>query len=665
MKIAVEVRNIEDLKKVLKYLDIEEDFNVVSEETWKSCMPMGYVKEEGEIFSAPLSQLYDNYTIIPPHLLGKEIKPYNIRRETKGYKGMSEELQYKIGSVHIATLICENWVYIPAYRQWIKLIKSTKYENINPGLTTNSIVEIDSPFGGIKENGVLYRVQDLGARTALLISLDKKSIQKRVPYVLLKHVREIHTKKPKKVEESKMIENNVDWSKKKGDIYSFYLNHNVEVDNDLLDYVKPNTLRKHKYLSFLFQNSLKYDFTDSKETALQYHADFKEMIEKLETLGFDRKKDRDGILNNKLFFNGKERKVTSILASQKLGRYDHVYKAWDNIFKDQTIELSIDPYDFVTASYFNSDKADELIESCFRVHGCYHTAVWAYMGTKEATILRIRNKNNKVDLRMWVTFDLKNQGIIFGRTYGHASKTQMKIIRLILEKKVADFLGVPNKWTYGKKEVRTIYGEGVYWDDPTGVAVVKETSNPLEVNFGDALNSSGKEADCGDFCASPYTCDCCGDRVDDTTYVEMYNEEVCYNCLQNYYVWSEACQSYIKDEDSIYIKDEDDYDSEDNADAYYEIDGCYYSEIPDGYTMAYDTDNVLPTDELSYCYFSEEYYEIGEDMETVYVDDDTHLVHINSIPRGYIYCEECGVYYDEDLDECPNCGHIIEREDNE
>lgn len=121
-----------------------------------------------------------------------------------------------------------------------------------------------------------------------------------------------------------------------------------------------------------------------------------------------------------------------------------------------TVYLSIDPYDYLTSSINKHGW-----KSCHRItDGEYGTGSVSYM-LDETTIVSYRAKKDAdFDYNYWgikfkgnsklhrqlVYFDKNSCSIIFGRQYPNNNEQLSKEIRVLLEGRVSEYLGVEDKW---------------------------------------------------------------------------------------------------------------------------------------------------------------------------------------------------------------------------
>lgn len=437
-------------------------------------------------------------------------------------------------------------------------------------------------------------------------------------------------------------------------IESVYEDEYIDISSHFKEVIKDSIIQKQDYLKF-FGDSLEYTFDDkiAQKVAIKLSEKYPKFLEACKNLGID----EESIIKNN--FRGK--KVTAILQKEGYGRFDDVYSNYQKLNKNK-IKISINPYEMVTASEkVSSNHQGDLRTSCYRIGGEYHSNVWSYITTPNCTILKIIDGENKTLFRMWVSFDLDNYSIMFGRHYGKISKSVYKFIRETLEHKLAKYFSIPNKWIYATKEVDIYcdYSDVFYFDSPVGVAYNTEKGNrEVSITFKPPLNDTADEASSTRFAGE--ICENCGDICNETFYIEYRDVYICENCLQ-YYVWSNMHSEYLHENDVIYIEDLEDYDFKENKREYYEIDNEYYRDLPDDYVIDYDGD-IEYIDDVFYDETAEYYYHINyyESIE-IYKDNNLFTICKDNLPEDYIECEECGVYHQEDLEECPNCKYKLEE----
>lgn len=655
MQQCVEVTNLRELEEALELFGISEDRNKTSDNIWEKVFPLYYSTENGEVFCTDTS-IGEK---VPPKLYG-----VNTKLSTTPYTIMAT---YKVNPLYVGKTI-DSYLQVVETREiyykgdLFKKVKSTKlcYE-LSEEFGCGDIVSLKDPFMPSRWQEEKFKILCIlsGRKKVEVLQIGvKDAVSINISSV---YVSELLKKKISIKSQKESIEvQELDLSGIKKDITKFYNRKGYEIESYLYDGLERKIESKQKYIPYIFADKMNYVVGESesdRNIIIQKAPQFKEMVEKLESLGFSMEKDAEGIFNNSLFFNGKNRKVTSILASQKLGRFEPVYDFFKSTFA-QKVVLSINPYEMVTASHYYNDTASELGGSCFRVDGCYHTSVWAYIGSKQTAILKLKDAKGDTSCRMWVSFDTSAKAIVFGRKYGSISRTQLKMVRLCLEKRFAEFLDLEDSWKYGTSPVvHPDYGSGFYWDDPIGIAQHSESSEYVRVLLGTALNKNGEESDSGEFDEESRYCECCDNRVVETRYLEYYSIEVCDDCIDSYYRWSDIKDDYVHEDDAIWIEDLDDYDFDTNAESYYKYEGSYYAEVPNYYVVDHYGD-LVAIDDAYCCYFDDEYYSTDEDLVTVVLENgDTVTAHEGNVPEEeYRQCEDCGVYFHNNFeDRCPEC----------
>ena len=439
--------------------------------------------------------------------------------------------------------------------------------------------------------------------------------------------------------------------------------------------LKASLKEKNDYIGFLFNGAVTLPIGESvedRQIIIKQHPRFKEMLSSLEELGVDTKTQMSGILQNSIEFEGKQKRVTGILQTKLKLRFDDVYTYPQVLFPDSVI-LSISPFEFATASHNveDSSRSGDLKSSCFGIEGSYHSAVWAYFQSKQTAILKMKNSMNQTYYRTWVSFDLDNGGIILGRQYGSMSDTQLKMIRYILEKKVSDYLNLPNSWVCHRdfSVYFDYHSSNTYLDSAKYIMINKSLSpSSLNVQLPSGICWDGYESPDGEFDSSSKCCDSCDNYFSDDELTTVHNgDRVCNHCLSEYYRWCDISEEYYPEDDTIYIQDKDVYVHRRYYDRFIYVGGEFYEEIPEGYVMTENGD-IIELDNAYCCVFSNEYYEFGEDVQVYFNGYEEHA-HKDYVPTDYHKCPECDVYHKDDLQECPNCGYTAssstELEQNE
>ena len=447
-------------------------------------------------------------------------------------------------------------------------------------------------------------------------------------------------------------------------VVDFYRGVWIEVSRDFKSTINGSLHDKNDYLGFLFNGGTTTILGESKEdreVIIKHHPRFKEMLSSLEELGYDTKERMQEILSNSLLVDGKAKRVTGILQTQKKLRFDDVYAYPSVLFPDNVI-ISISPVEFASASYNveASGRSGDLRSSCFAPSGSYHAGVWAYFQSKQAAIIKIKNKDKEVYYRTWVCFDLDNGGIVLGRQYGSISDTQIRMLRYMLEKRVADFLGIPNYWRV-TSDIRIDWNydsNNTYLDSPKHIMINKSISpESLSIYLPSGINSSGDDSDDGKFDETRYCCADCGDTgFDDDDLTTVFNgSRVCSSCLENYR-WCEKAEEYYPVDDCIYVVDKDIWVHERYSHEYIEINGYYYYEIPDEY-IELENGEIVEIDEAFCCYFDNCWYSLDESVQ-ILINGNPEYAHKGNVPKTYKECRSCGVFIPIASKSCKNCGEV-------
>lgn len=665
---VVKCENYEKLLNVAKAWDKVERVEEWSSEDLAFWFPLFAYLEDGEMYvtdTAPSAKCVvvslDDYDNI--------VEVMNIYRYFKGFDGMDSSFIEYIGrNLKIIyknkdnQLVSDTGIKFPEQ----SLVPSQVGFNVERG----NIVELQSPFISSEELKKYFKVSK---EELVVISFNSGDCVAKVQVRGTKNTLSVHssllyvTGSIVRFKRPSVATGDVHNFEEEYDLVKeFYRSRGITLSSDFKSTVKCSLNEKNDYIGFLFGGGTTIrigESTQDRHVIIKHHHKFKEMLEHLEELGINTSERMDEILENSLMIDGKVKRVTGLLQAQKKVRYDDVYAYPETLFPDN-ITISISPFEFATASYNveSGSRSGDLSSSCYSPDGSYHAAVWAYFQSKQTAIIKMKNKNGETYYRTWLSFDLDNGGIIMGRQYGSISETQVRNLRYILEKRVSDFLGVPNSWRVTSDiNIDWDYSsDNTYLDSPKYVMVNKAISpTNLSVELPSAICADGDESSDGEFCNSNYySCDCCGDNYDRDELTELSNGDiVCDHCLSEYYVMCERRSTYIPRDDAIFIQDEEYWVDDRYADDYYLIDDTYYLNIPDDYRELSDGSLVL-VDDTFMCEIDEEWYHV-DDKVMVFIKGVQKAVYSGNVPSTHKECCGCGTFIHKNSKTCPECGEKL------
>lgn len=646
--------SIELIKTALTYFGKSEVFEELTEDEWLMVPYFLSVAKDGEIFVTDSVNTGKDLEV-DYKLLKEDIEVHRYNKRFIGYIGMPLEYYTAVGeSIELLyTHKGETHTNIGV------MPEGMGFTGILPTITRGNIVTFCNPFGDIE---LLKKTFGIHADTFVVTASNggyyatcqvrgTKSI-KDIPYVFLKHVGDIVRFKAKPITFNDVTIDSEEVTQK---VFKWYRDNGHIIDNSFKKLMVSWTSRKLEYQNFLFRDGINYNMNKDimfQQKCVKLHPKYKEMIEVLKELGIDVEAQKENIFNNVLIVNGarKPKTVTGFIQTHKKVRYDNVYSEAKELFKEN-ICLSIDPYEFVTASHNTNRNSRDLSSSCFRLNGQYHAAVWAYVQSEQTIILKIKDSSGCTSFRMWCAFDVASGGIMFGRHYGTLNDYQYKVIRYVLEEKFSDFLNLPNSWVSGSREINIDYSDrNTYFDTPQKVVLSRSIgASEFSLSLGEGLDGSGDASYEGYFTTGHY-CDCCGSNGhDEVTYVEGY-DNVCNDCLSDDFRYSEEVGGFIHNDDAIFIEDLGTWVRSRDARDYYEYNDCYYKEIPDNVVFAEDTDDLRDIDD---CWCCEEsgnwYYHTSSQLELV----SGGFIHEDNID-DYKFCPKCEKWF-RDTEDCPDC----------
>lgn len=332
--------------------------------------------------------------------------------------------------------------------------------------------------------------------------------------------------------------------------------------------------------------------------------------------------------------------------------------------------LSLNPVDFLLMSNGNS------WESCHNIvdPGCYCSGTVSYMLDETSFVYYTVDADysgDRIERQPKITrqmFAYNNEKLLQSRLYpqgnDYNAENLYAEIRSLVQKIVADCLGVPNFWvkqTYSnsrslaEKEYYSTHYHDVNYFENCSVSILKGSENvdsivigsaPMCVDCG-AAHSNEESLHCYDCSGSRRRCYECGSLVheDDTFYVD--DELYCRDCVS----WCEHCEDYVINDHINHIRI--------NGDIISVCDHC----LGNYYTSCDCCGEWASSDDVTY---------VGGDG---YVCD-------HCLDEHYTSCDICGDYERRDemtelkdgtevcrsclrrkCVECDECGAWIEKED--
>lgn len=285
--------------------------------------------------------------------------------------------------------------------------------------------------------------------------------------------------------------------------------------------------------------------------------------------------------------------------------------------------ISLNPVDYLLMSNGNSWRSCHYIGDYASDAGCYSSGTISYMLDQHSIIFYTVDtgfdgvcieSEPKISRQVFGYNDFQLlQSRLYPQNNDTGANDTYTDIRNIMQKVVADCLAVPNRWI--KKSVHNVvHGGGATcypdWDCQsnlcsTSILRGKENDNlepivlgakPICIECGYTHNCE-ENINCCD--SNKYTCECCGNRIDedevywigdypycndcvtycercgeyelnnDATWIPSEGRYVCRSCLEYYYVYCEDCDEYVSSENVTYIDEYDRYVCDDCLNRYY------------------------------------------------------------------------------------------------
>lgn len=657
---------IEKVKSALEFWGRPEVFEELTAEEWL-VVPYYLYFEGDELLVTDFVSRED--LAVSFEQLKADISPIKANRKFLGYVGMPREYYALVGSNFFVQYLFEGNYHTEGGRKFPQdscgVSKRCDYKR-------GDIFELVNPFGDLQ---LLKEVFDLPSDTTQVVATRSDTDEDRVcyqirggkqggsiPMVFLRHIGSRVSFKPKTIKTETC---EIDCTEVYRKVRDFYSDKGTSISTSFKGVVSSSIESKVKYLPFLFRDGINLNLSKDetfRQKCIRLHPRYNEMIEVLKELGIDTVAQKENIFNNTLVIEGakKPKTVTGFIQGLKKLRFDNVYSESRNVFESEDqVWISADPYEMVRASEYTNNRSGDLSSSCFRYSGQYHSAVWAYIQSQQTTILKIKDSQGRTAHRMWISFDVDNGAIIFGRIYGRLNDYQQKVIRYTIEQKFADFLDLPNSWgIFSRDDVSVEYNsDNTYWDTPSRVMFLKALgTSSVELELGEALDSDCDESSNGEF-RSGTICEYCDDRVDedDTYYVDGYGQ-ICEHCLNEHFR-TDIHGNYIHQDYANYVEDIEEYVHDNELSDYLMVDGSYYAEMPDGWVDTEDN-GICEEEDCFYDDVEGVWYSTRQKdyMNTLY---DRGYVHNDNVTDDMYWCSECS-HYHEDSEKCPVCGEKVE-----
>lgn len=386
----------------------------------------------------------------------------------------------------------------------------------------------------------------------------------------------------------------------------------------------------------------------------------------------------NNILPNMKIHNGAKtsrvvNKICKYLGYDKHPDYNREFAKYADALSPMTIKrhtiLSINPLDYLTMSFGNSWASCHTIDKQnYRgmdntYEGCYSSGTISYMLDDCSMVLYVVNADyngtdyftqDKINRQM---YHYANDKLIQGRLYPQScdgASDEYTNYRQIVQKIIADVVGVPNLWTIGhgtQKIAEYVSSHGTHYKDyfnfnSCTISRLQNSENINKVNIGvmpicvECGNRHKVESNINCCGAYDYTCIACGTRLyeddviwvddepycrdctnycdrcgcdvrEDLTYIESEDRYVCNWCLDNNYVRCDDCGEYFDTDDIHYIANEFNYVCDDClSENFYVCDNC------GEYIRQEDALIVIDKDNTHHYYCDECYSNYEENMES-------------------------------------------------
>ena len=373
---------------------------------------------------------------------------------------------------------------------------------------------------------------------------------------------------------------------------------------------------------------------------------------------------------------------------------------------DFKLFASINPAHFLTMSNPKEDIRGSTLTSCHSLNCTdyeYNNGCSGYARDATSFIVftvkdpeDLETLNNRKTTRQVFAYEPGNGVLLQSRLYNtsggvRGAAEETPLYRDIIQREISMLEDRPNLWkTYsstGEHSCDVEIGDGFggypdwnYSSFDGKISIRNDmASSYKKIIIGERglCISCGRECSDGLYCndcGGTYTCEDCGCRCDTTH--EAYNEngyaiEVCEDCFENHYSYCSCCDTYNHIDAMVYIEREDIEVCRDCLDRNYTVcDRCgEYVRIDDSYGVI--GENGLSVTVCEDCFdnvgFScsdcgENY--VNEIKVLVYTDEDVISV-CPECAKEYDVCPHCGERISRKGESCPNCGCVIENEEED
>ena len=375
---------------------------------------------------------------------------------------------------------------------------------------------------------------------------------------------------------------------------------------------------------------------------------------------------------------------------------------------DFKLFASINPAHFLTMSNPKGDIRGSTLTSCHSLNctdyeynnGCsgYARAATSFIVFTVKDPEDLETLNNRKTTRQVFAYEPGNGVLLQSRLYNtsggvRGAAEETPLYRDIIQREISMLEDRPNLWkTYSSTgehscDVEIGNGFGGYpdWNYSSfdGKISIRNdmASSYKKIIIGERglCISCGRECSDGLYCndcndTDIYTCEDCGCRCD-TTY-EVYDEngneiEVCEDCYDNHYSYCYCCDAYNHIDAMVYIEREDIEVCRDCLDRNYTVcDRCgEYVRIDDSFDVI--GENGLSVTMCEDCFGDVSFScsdcgvnYVNETKVLVYTDEDVISV-CPECAKEYDVCPHCGERISRKGESCPNCGCVIENEEED
>lgn len=317
--------------------------------------------------------------------------------------------------------------------------------------------------------------------------------------------------------------------------------------------------------------------------------------------------------------------------------YIHRFHVWygDYVKNGRVAVLSFNPFDFITAS----ERSYCGFTSCVRPDGEYANTILDYMAS-DCVAIMYTSKPENIDMkegRCWVYINSK--AVFQGRVYGSIFDSDLLLVRDYIQQKLVpdnnyELFGGEDKssiskWTKRSKALQLkdedCYNNGTaYVDYGYGImSIIKGSheecyftiSEGTCLECGAPLDGYEQGYACSGCCGGRYTCECCGDRIDeDDAYYLNDCGPYCESCFDDMAFHCDLCGGSVHNDYRVEMRDSSDV-----------CEDCF-SEY--GFTCYHCDDNFIHTRRYGHA-------------EPVQEDIDGNMYCEKCTDRHLVTCEEC------------------------